>query len=66
MGALLLVVGTVCALFVGVALWEICRTSFIMKVPAAVGHPMKLRVLYLLFRVVVAWVSLCFICPLIV
>lgn len=63
---LLVLFAAACVFFVGVALWVIFSHFFTVDIPAAIGHPIKLRVLHCLFHLLVTWVSLCFICPLFV
>ena len=47
---------TACA-FLGVGLWVICSHFLTADIPAAIGHPVKLRVLDCLFLLLLRWVS---------
>lgn len=49
-----------CVFSLGVTLWVICSQFFIVHIPAAVGHPVKLRVLHCIFQLLVTWVSFVF------
>nr|XP_005544814.2 arylacetamide deacetylase-like 3 [Macaca fascicularis] len=44
-----------CVFSLGVTLWVICSQFFIVHIPAAVGHPVKLRVLHCIFQLLVTW-----------
>ncbi|KAM8791782.1 arylacetamide deacetylase-like 3 [Rhynchonycteris naso] len=45
----------VCVLFVGVGLWVIIGHFFTVDIPAAIGHPVKLRVLHCVFQLLLTW-----------
>lgn len=68
MGVLLLILlGAACVFSVGVGLWVVCSHFLTTDIPAAIGHPVRLHVLYCLFQLLVTWVSLvCFLCSLMV
>ncbi|XP_017812817.1 arylacetamide deacetylase-like 3 isoform X3 [Papio anubis] len=44
-----------CVFSLGVTLWVICSQFFIVHIPAAIGHPVKLRVLHCIFQLLVTW-----------
>lgn len=60
MGALLIVLGAAGVSFVGVGLWVVFRHFFTADIPAAISHPVKLRVLDCLLQLLLMWVSLMF------
>ena len=62
MALLLLVLQAACAFSLGVGLWVVCSHLLRADVPAAVGHPVRLRVLHCLLELLITWVSRGF-CP---
>ncbi|XP_028366987.1 arylacetamide deacetylase-like 3 [Phyllostomus discolor] len=52
---LLVLPGVACVFFVGVGLWVICNHFFTTDIPAAISHPVRLRVLHCLFQLLVTW-----------
>ena len=61
MGVLLLILlEAACVFSVGVGLWVFCSHFFTTDIPAAISHPVRLRVLYYLFQLLVTWVSCVF------
>ncbi|XP_019661879.1 arylacetamide deacetylase-like 3 isoform X2 [Ailuropoda melanoleuca] len=55
MVALLLLLQAACVFSVGVGLWVIGSHFFTADIPAAVGHPVKLRVLHCVFQLLLTW-----------
>ncbi|XP_077631993.1 arylacetamide deacetylase-like 3 [Crocuta crocuta] len=55
MAVLLLVLLAATCAFLGVGLWVICSHFFTADIPAAIGHPVKLRILHCLFLLLVTW-----------
>ncbi|XP_037586727.1 arylacetamide deacetylase-like 3 [Cebus imitator] len=51
----LMLLAAACLFSLGVALWVICSHFFIVHIPAAIGHPVKLRVLHCIFQLLVTW-----------
>eukprot|EP00071_Canis_lupus_P054433 XP_544560.4 arylacetamide deacetylase-like 3 [Canis lupus familiaris] len=55
MALLLLVLQAACAFSLGVGLWVVCSHLLRADVPAAVGHPVRLRVLHCLLELLITW-----------
>ncbi|XP_008592841.1 PREDICTED: arylacetamide deacetylase-like 3 [Galeopterus variegatus] len=51
----LIVLAAACVLVLGVGLWVVCSHFFTTDIPAAISHPVKLRVLHCLFQLLVTW-----------
>ncbi|XP_054322673.1 arylacetamide deacetylase-like 3 [Pongo pygmaeus] len=51
----LIFLAAACVFSLGVTLWVICSHFFIVHIPAAVGHPVKLRVLHCIFQLLLTW-----------
>ena len=61
MGVLLLILlEAACVFSVGLGLWVFCSHFFTTDIHAAIDHPVRLRVLYYLFQLLVTWVSCVF------
>lgn len=54
---LLLVLAAAYTFSVGVGLYVVCDHVLTADIPAAIGHPVKLRVLHCIFQLLVTWVS---------
>ncbi|KAF4018581.1 hypothetical protein G4228_010115 [Cervus hanglu yarkandensis] len=52
---LLLLLATVCVAFVGVGLWVFGNHFLTTDIPAAISHPMRLRVLNGFFQLLITW-----------
>ncbi|XP_047647131.1 arylacetamide deacetylase-like 3 [Phacochoerus africanus] len=52
---LLLVLAAACMISVGVGLYVVCDHFLTADIPAAIGHPVKLRVLHCIFQLLVTW-----------
>ncbi|EPY74035.1 hypothetical protein CB1_002337051 [Camelus ferus] len=52
---LLPVLATACVFSVGVGLWVVCSHFLTADIPAAIGHPVKLRVFHCLLQLLVTW-----------
>ncbi|XP_027481057.1 arylacetamide deacetylase-like 3 [Zalophus californianus] len=55
MVVLLLLLQAACVFSLGVGLWVICSHFLTADIPAAISHPVKLRVLHCLFQLLVTW-----------
>lgn len=53
----LLLLQAACVFSMGVGLWVVCNHFLTAEIPAAIGHPMRLRVLHCIFELLVTWVS---------
>ncbi|XP_032719943.1 arylacetamide deacetylase-like 3 [Lontra canadensis] len=51
----LLLLQAACVFSMGVGLWVVCNHFLTAEIPAAIGHPMKLRVLHCIFELLVTW-----------
>ena len=57
---LFLLLATVFVAFVGVGLWVFSKHFLSTDIPAAISHPMRLRVLNYIFQLLITWVSFVF------
>ena len=54
---LLLLLQAACVFALGVGVWVVCNHFLTVDIPAAIGHPVKLRVLDCVFQLLMTWVS---------